>query len=267
MLRVLLAAAVVIALAAFASTKLVGSSKPASPSKLGVLNIPTTGASTHGGVADSLAPPGAPRKWLPNFDWVLEHWMPYDQQQLFSILGVTLEQTRQYLASGPKTEPVPPLAGLIRSKGFNVDQLAKRLVSAWHPPSALYPELVSRALETFTQGHLLQHMLFHTFHDKALNRATPQIFGVSPEELHQDLLRGIDRLRIGEQHGRTYQQMVAATAAVLRAEEALGVREHVTPASEASEELAYQTARISMWLKFAGPDPQQDIVGPPTAGG
>jgi hypothetical protein len=252
----LLAAVLVIALTAFATAKLTNSGKSASTANLGTFRIAATGRGPQG-PPDSLAPAGAPRKWLPNYDWVMEHWMPYDQQQLFSTLGVTFEQVRSYLASGPLTKPVRPLAGLISSKGFNPQKLANQLVTAWHPPRALYPMLVSRAMETFTQGHLMQHMLFHFFHDSALNRATPQIFGgVTPKQLHQYMAQGMKRLQIGLQHGRTYQQMVAATTAVLRAEEAVGVRDHLTSPSEAGEELALQIARIPTWLKVAGPDAQ-----------
>ena len=37
---------------------------------------------------DSDAPPGAPPHWLPNERWVMQHWLPYDEQRLFSLLGV-----------------------------------------------------------------------------------------------------------------------------------------------------------------------------------
>jgi hypothetical protein len=258
MLPYLLAMVLVIALTAFATARLTNSPNPASTGSLGTFPIAATGRGPQG-PADSLAPTGAARKWLPNYDWVMEHWMPYDQQQLFSTLGVTLEQVRTYLASGPLDKPVRPLAGLISSKGLNPQKLANQLVTAWHPPRALYPMLVSRASETFTQGHLMQHMLFHFFHDTALNKATPQIFNVTPKVLHQYLRQGMKRLQIGLQHGRTYQQMVAATTAALRAEEAVGVRDHLTSPSEAREELALQIARIPNWLKIAGPDAQAEV--------
>jgi hypothetical protein len=258
LLPYVLAALLVIALTAFATAKLTNPSKPASSGNLGTFHIASTGRGPQG-PPDSLAPAGAPRKWLPNYDWVMEHWMPYDQQQLFSTLGVTLTQVQTYLASGPLTKPVRPLAGLISSKGLNPQKLANQLVSAWHPPRAMYAMLVSRAMETFTQGHLMQHMLFHFFHDRALNKATPQIFNVTPKQLQQYLVQGMKRYQVGLQHGRTYQQMVAATAAVLRAEEAVGVRDHLTSPSEAQEELTLQIARIPAWLKDAGANVQATV--------
>jgi hypothetical protein len=260
----LLAGLLVIALTAFATAQLTRSDKPASnlgsAANLRSLRAAASGHVPPHGPPDSLAPAGAPRTWLPNYDWVLEHWLPYDQQQLFSALGITLEQVRTYFASGPKGKPVPPLSQLMQSKGLNPEQLANRLVSAWHPPRAMYSLLVSRALESFTQGHLMQHMLFHPFHDRAIDQATQQIFGVSRKQLHQDLLGGTSRLQIGNQNGRTRQQINAAIIAVLNAEQAVGIRNHVTPPSEAREEVAWQTAHISIWLAVGGPNPQQDIL-------
>src|SRR4051812_6537843 len=38
---------------------------------------------------DSLAPKGAPAHWLPPEDWVYDHWLPYDETRLYSLLGIT----------------------------------------------------------------------------------------------------------------------------------------------------------------------------------
>jgi hypothetical protein len=196
--------------------------------------------------ADSLAPPGAPRSWLPHEDWVLEHWLPYDQNTLFRLLGVNLEQVRNYFESEPSAPAVPTLAALARSRGLNVQVLAHELVAAWHPrvSRAQYALLLNRAMRSLTQGHLMQHMLFHPFHDTALFRASPQVFGVTGHDLNLDLAQGLSHAEIGYQHGRTYQQMASSAISVLRAEEAVGIREHLTPASEAQAELAYQIATL-----------------------
>jgi hypothetical protein len=200
--------------------------------------------------ADSLAPPGAPRSWLPHEDWVLEHWLPYNQNTLFTILGVNLEQVQNYFESDPNAPAVPTLAALARSRGLNVRRLANELVSSWHPrvSRAQYAVLLNRAMRTLTQGHLMQHMLFHPFHDTALFRASPQVFGVTPHDLNLDLAQHMSHIEIGYQHGRTYQQMASSATAVLRAEEAAGVRQHLTPASEAQAELAYQIASLPKLL-------------------
>ena len=38
---------------------------------------------------DSEAPPGSPPHWLPNERWVMQHWIPYDETRLYSLLGIT----------------------------------------------------------------------------------------------------------------------------------------------------------------------------------
>jgi hypothetical protein len=204
--------------------------------------------------ADSLAPPGAPRNWLPNEDWVQEHWLPYDQNTLFQILGVNLEQVREYFASGKNDPAVPTLAALAQSRGLSVPALANELVAAWHPQvsSQQYAVLVDRATRTLTQGHLMQHMLFHTFHDKALFQASPEVFGVSPHDLNVYHTEGLTHVEVGVQHGRTYQQMAAAATAVLTNEQAMGVQAQVTPPSEAQTELAYQLSKLPAWLNSSG---------------
>src|SRR5688500_20331880 len=37
---------------------------------------------------DSEAPPGAPPHWLPGEEWVMQHWIPYDETRLYGLLGV-----------------------------------------------------------------------------------------------------------------------------------------------------------------------------------
>jgi hypothetical protein len=212
--------------------------------------------------ADSLAPPGAPRTWLPHEDWVLEHWLPYDQNTLFRILDLNLEQVRKYFASEPNAPAVPTLAALARSRGLNVGRLADELVASWHPRVSRpqYAVLRRRAMRTLTQGHLMQHMLFHPFHDTALLRASPQVFGVTPRDLNFSLDERLSHAEVGYQHGRSYQQMVRSAIAVLRVEEAVGVRRHLTPLSEAQAELADQIASLPSWLNASSGNPQTIFV-------
>lgn len=214
--------------------------------------------------ADSLAPPGAPRDWLPptTEQWVYEHWLPYDQNTLFRILGVNLEGVRNYF-DGTNFQRVPTLAALARSRGLSVQRLARELVDSWHPrvSRGLYALLLNHATRSLTQGHLMQHMLFHPFHDTALHRASPRIFGVSPSQLDKDLAQGMTYREIGHAHGRTDREMIARSTAVLRGEEAVGVKQQFTPASEAREELSIQLSLLPVWLGLSGANPQKIIFG------
>jgi hypothetical protein len=201
--------------------------------------------------ADSHAPPGAPINWLPPDDWVNEHWLPYDQNLLLRTLHMNTEDVRQFFVAHATRRRIPPLARLVRARGLSVSGLARHLVQAGLPDASGTDraELLKRARWTLTQGHLMQHMLFHPFHDRALLYASRRIFGVSPVELGRRLnSTGRSRRQIGHAHGRSDRQMVAAIKAVLRAEERKGVASHVTPRSEARAELSSQLARINAFL-------------------
>ena len=46
---------------------------------------------------DSLAPKGALPHWIPNDDWVYEHWLPYDETRLYAVLGIDRGQMWRHL--------------------------------------------------------------------------------------------------------------------------------------------------------------------------
>jgi hypothetical protein len=200
--------------------------------------------------ADSHAPPGAPINWLPPDDWVNEHWLPYNQNLLLRTLHMNTEDVRHFFLAHATRRRIPPLSRLVRARGLSVSGLARHLVQAGlpHASGEHRAELLKRARWTLTQGHLMQHMLFHPFHDRALFYASRRIFGVSPEELGRRVNSGRSRRQIGHAHGRSDRQMVAAIKAVLRAEERKGVASHVTPRSEARAELSSQLRGINAFL-------------------
>jgi hypothetical protein len=201
--------------------------------------------------ADSHAPPGAPLTWLPPDGWVNEHWLPYDQNLLLRTLHMNTDDVRQFFDAHATPKRIPPLARRVRARGLSVSGLAHHLVQAGlpHASGKHRAELLKRARWTLTQGHLMQHMLFHAFHDRALFLASRRIFGVSPAGLGKRLnSTGRSRRQIGHAHGRSDRQMVAATEAVLRAEQRKGVASHLTPRSEARAELSSQLPGINAFL-------------------
>lgn len=224
------------------------------PPIAGVLTIAALllvfGSTDRALAADSHAPPGAPINWLPPDGWVNEHWLPYDRNLLLHTLHMNTADVRQFFAAHATPERIPPLARRVRARGLSVSGLARRLVRAGlpHASGEHRAELLKRARWTLTQGHLMQHMLFHPFHDRALFLASQRIFGVSPEELGRRVNSGRSRRQIGHAHGRSDRQMVAATEAVLRAEQRKGVASDLTPRSEARAELSSQLSGINAFL-------------------
>src|SRR4051794_1239459 len=106
---------------------------------------------------DSEAPPGSPPHWLPNEQWVMQHWLPYDETRLYTLLGVTRGDVWRWLRDDTRN-----LAGLAALHGWkDPNALARELVAPWRgtlrEPARL-KVLESRALRTLTQGHLSQHI-------------------------------------------------------------------------------------------------------------
>src|SRR6266542_214877 len=137
---------------------------------------------------DSDAPPGAPPHWLPGEHWVMQHWLPYDETRLYELLGVTRGEVWRWLRDDTRT-----LAGLAATKGWTAQDLARELVAPWNGllrrPERL-AVLEDRALRTLTQGHLSQHIFFHSLHQNAIPDSAPEIFGVASREQFQLLRRG-----------------------------------------------------------------------------
>src|SRR4051795_897290 len=74
---------------------------------------------------DSDAPPGAPAHWLPDEQWVWQHWLPYDEDRLYSLLHVTRGQLWQQLRDDRRN-----VAGLAAQHGWtSVPELAAALVA------------------------------------------------------------------------------------------------------------------------------------------
>src|SRR6476619_6565146 len=111
---------------------------------------------------DSDAPARAPAHWLPPEAWVYNHWLPYDEGRLYALLGVTRGDIWRQLRDDHHN-----LAELARAHGWtSLDKLASALVAprAGEVSPATLRVLRARALRTITQGHLAQHLFFHSLH-------------------------------------------------------------------------------------------------------
>lgn len=172
---------------------------------------------------DSEAPPGAPAHWLPPEDWVYNHWLPYDEGRLYALLKVDRGDIWRQLRDDRHN-----IAELARRRGWpDPTRLAAALMRPREPQlgAERARELRRIALRTLTQGHLAQHLFFHSLHQFAIPSEAPTIFGVSDAQFRA-LRRGEQSpLEIGRLHGRSPAQIERLSAAVLR--------ERVAPASPA----------------------------------
>jgi Tol biopolymer transport system component/plastocyanin len=205
---------------------------------------------------DSEAPPNAPPHWLPPEDWVYNHWLPYDEGRLYALLHVDRGDIwRQQ-----------------RDDRHNIAELARR--RGWPDPARLAAALIAprerslsarrvrelrrTALRTLTQGHLAQHVFFHSLHQFAIPSEAPSIFGVSDAEFRV-LRRGEQSpLEIGRLHGRSPGRITQLSQAVLRERVGAGVASGAMTRRQGRILLRRQLSQLPRWLA------QVRYNGPPT---
>lgn len=208
---------------------------------------------------DSLAPKNAPAHWLPPEAWVYNHWLPYDEGRLYSVLGITRSELWQQLRDDKRT-----LAQLAARKGFSDPRaLAARLVApraSSVSPSRL-AQLQNRAERTITQGHLAQHLFFHSLHQFALPSAAPELFGVTDRRFRELRRAELSPLQIARLNGLSVGQVQAQAIAVLRDRLDAGVAGGAMTSKQAKILERRQLSQLPRWLD------QQRYNGPPTTTG
>jgi Tol biopolymer transport system component len=206
---------------------------------------------------DSDAPPGAPPHWLPNEPWVMQHWLPYDERRLYRLLGVSRGDVWRLLRDDTRT-----LAQLAQRRGWEPRALADALVAPWKGrlrDAARLAVLQSRALRTLTQGHLAQHIFFHSLHQNAIPDNAPAIFGTASRTEFQRLRRSeLSPLQICRLNGFSRAHAQENAERTLRAKAAEGVGGEAMPASQARILLRRQLRQVPRWLqqtRYNGPPP------------
>lgn len=204
---------------------------------------------------DSLAPPDAPPHWLPPEAWVYNHWIPYDEGRLYALLHITREQLWQQLRDDHRN-----IAQLAARRGWgDPGRLADALVAPWRGrvSSARLRILRGRAERTITQGHLSQHLFFHSLHQFAIPSRAPRIFGMS-DAAFRDVRRTLELspLTIARLHGRSPARVEALSVAALRERARAGVAGHAITRRQARILLRRQITQLPRWLgqaRYNGP--------------
>jgi hypothetical protein len=147
---------------------------------------------------DSDAPPGAPDTWLPDEAWVGEHWIPYDERDLYRVLEIDQAGLVGWL-SGERDN----LAGLARARGMTPSAAVDAILRPQRTrlSASRYRLLRSRALRTFTQTHLSVHLFFHPLHDDSFQRVLPDVLGIGSGEMGRLRAEGLSLYDIAARHG------------------------------------------------------------------
>ena len=224
---------------------------------LGVLAVALAAPTAAGAKStDSEAPPAAPPHWLPPEAWVYNHWLPYDEGRLYKLLRADRGDIWRQLRDDRHN-----IAELARTRGWrDPAKLAEALIAPRERglTSGQIRDLRRTALRTLTQGHLAQHVLFHSLHQFAIPSEAPSIFGVTDAEFRV-LRRGEQSpLEIGRLHGRSPGRIEQLSAAVLRERVRAGVRSKAMTARQGRVLLARQLSQLPRWLA------QVRYNGPPT---
>ncbi len=211
---------------------------------------------------DSDAPSGAPPHWLPSEEWVMQHWLPYDEDRLLSLLRVDRTTLWRHLRDDRRT-----LAMLAARRGWSD---ARRLAAALVAPRqrevspALARTLQARALRTLTQGHLSQHILFHSLHQGAVPGRARELFGVPTVDEFKRLRRlDISPLQIARMNGRSRAEVHGGAVRALREYARAGVQSGEVSPRQARILLARQRRQLPRWLSeshYNGP-PSTDHTG------
>lgn len=219
------------------------------------------GAATPAGAHDSMAPPDAPHSWLPEEPWVMQHWLPYEEPALYAALGIDRAALLRWLIDDHRT-----LAELARRRGRNPRVVLNRLVGPWAPlvEPAHFDELRQRALRTFSQGHLAQHVFFHPFHGLDGGHPGPEgaqvIFGVPRHEFQQLRQEGLTPVQIGARGGFAAGDVHSAMLGVLQAGALQGFEQGQQSPTQAALLVRQQAALLPCWLYR--PLPKFDLGNP-----
>lgn len=212
---------------------------------------------------DSGAPPGALPHWIPNDDWVYEHWLPYDETRLYSVLRTDRGGIWRWL----RDDAAHDLEQLARRRGMTADELTDRLMAPRRASlsAARFAQLRARAYRIVTQGHLSQHIHFHSLHQRSIQDAAPSVFGVSPSEFRDLRVAENSPLEIGRMHGRSAVVIRSRAAAALRRAAARAVSGGAMTRLQGRRLLRRQLAQLPRWLgqrRNNGP-PRTSAAGTP----
>jgi len=186
--------------------------------------------------------------------WVYQHWLPYDEHRLYAVLDADRGRIWRHL----RNDAAHNLAQLARRRGLSPRQAALRLVGSRRLGGSVgRAERIRRAERTLTQGHLSQHILFHSLHQTAIPRRARSIFGTASREEFTALRRAeLSPLEIGRLNGRTQRQITARAERALRDYARRGVRSGSFSRRQAGILLDRQLRQLPRWLgqtRYNGP--------------
>ena len=206
---------------------------------------------------DSLSPAGASHTWLPDEDWVMRHWVPFDERALINRLALRSRDLEAYLYDDHHA-----LSDLALARGLDPAQLRDELVAPWRPlvDDARYELLRERTERVLTQPHLAQHVFFHVFHDATVAHDPHATFGLPAATVRQMRLDGLTPVDVAGRGGVSAGALRSSLLHFFQLERDEGIRRRVAWPDESRRIHTRQIARLSCWMR--SPRPGDDPANP-----
>lgn len=198
---------------------------------------------------DSAAPAGSRPDWLPSETWVMQRWVPFDEDELAKSLHLTFPEVWHRLSAGQT------LRRIAIEQHVSVRRLPGRVLASRRGSvsAAKYRVLRQRVQRMLTQQHLAEHMLGHVLHQWAVTRNTDWVFGV-PQTTFQKLYHVQHRTlgSIAVTGGLTTAQARSRALRAASAAGARGVRSEDMSAKENRLVRARDRQYADRWLGLNG---------------
>jgi hypothetical protein len=206
--------------------------------------------------ADSHAPHGARLDWLPSSEWVMSSWLPYDESRLYALLDTNRAQVDTWLDDHRSLGQLARRHGWTSQRKLAHALVAPRLKSV---RPAMRPVLERRALDTLTQAHLSNHVLFHVFHTPAIAEHAKTVFGLRPATFRRLRDSGLSPVGIAQRGGRTRAGAQARLAELLKARGRRAVRLGAMSATQARALYAEQLAALPAFMSHTYRTPAEQV--------
>ena len=230
--------------------------------------LATASAHAASGPPDPDAPPGASSQWLPQEDWVMQRWLPFDEARLYRALDTTRPAVDAWLDDDNGRRSLEQLA---RGRGMSRKALVARLLGPRRRgvTPRQYKRLRDRTARVVTQSHLSQHILFHTFHQWAVREAARRTLGLSDREWRR--LRGRSRsgrpgltvVQIARRRGVPVKRLRRPVMAAVARSYRRGKRAGAISARQVRRQMKVHYWKIQFWpWDPEAPDGRADRIAP-----
>jgi hypothetical protein len=199
---------------------------------------------------NNLLAEGRPAEAIHCDDWVQQRWLPYTESRMLSVLDTDREGLRAWLRVGQQS-----LADFARRRGKSPWVALRRIMGPkrGRTSHAMFRERWRRAVKTFTQRHLMQHMLFHHLHTRSANRAWPEALESDWPEINAERDAGLSLIDVGEGRGIPAERVLRAVSAAMRAASRQGVRTRSMSRERAAESLRLDLDELEPQARWRPP--------------